>query len=206
MVLDDYDVFLPSELKATFYFKPGSYWIYYETGTGFSDSIWVVSARLDTLPILHKGSLDTLGYKETLQVTYQSIFFGSRFRHITESDENCAWFGGNACHWVIRANLNGAGNVTTSARIMGYPFKPMSYHPLREGGHGDQTIQLDSLFGQYRLDSSTFNNVHLTRINIDPTQQNAEAHRYFAHSIGVIRRHLPLGNIDWRLVRYKVVQ
>ena len=205
-VIENYDIFLPAELKADFYFKPGSYWIYREPASGFSDSIWVVSAILDTVPILHKGSRDTLGLQESLKVTYRSIFFGSRFQHFTESDENCVWFGGKVCHWIKRGNLNNSGTVTTSSRIMGYPFELNTQHLTSDGGTGDFILRMDSFFSTYAVDTQIFNCVHMTRINVDPTQQNSDARRYFARNVGVIRRHLPLGNIDWRLVRYRAIQ
>lgn len=205
---DSYDIWLPAAMKEDCYFLPGSYWVYYEPGTGFFDSIWVVSARLDTLPILHKGSRDTLGYKEQFEVTFQSIFFGSRFKHFSEVENNCIWFGDGttACHWVNRGNLNGKAEITTKSRIIGYPFVPGQIHPIGEGNAGDNYIRLDSNFLNYTLDSAVFPSVKMTFINIDPTQQNSQAHRYFAKGVGVVRRHLPLGNIDWRLIRFRAVQ
>jgi hypothetical protein len=65
---------------------------------------------------------------------------------------------------------------------------------------------MDSFFSTYAVDTQIFNYVNMTRINVDPTQQNSDARRYFARNVGVIRRHLPLGNIDWRLVRYRAIQ
>lgn len=206
--LNDYDIWLPDALKKDCYFLPGSYWVYHEPGTGYFDSIWVVSAKLDTLPILHKGKRDTLGFKEYFEVTYQSIFFGSRFKHFSEVEDNCVWFGsGDAtCYWVIRGNLDNQAKITASTRIIGYPTQLGDVHPTRVGGSSDNQIRFDSSFANYAMDTLNFPFVKMMHINIDPTQQNTEVHRYFGKSIGVVRRHLPLGNIDWRLIRYRAVQ
>jgi hypothetical protein len=202
-----YDVRLPQELKEMFFFKPGSYWIYFEPGTGFYDSIWVVSSKIDTTPILHKGSRDTLGLKESFQVTFQSIFFGSRFQHFSQVDENCVWYGSGVCYWINRGNLNSSNKLVSTTRIFGYPFNKKSQHPISLGNTTDAVILLDTILPAFELDSNmVFNQAHKTLVTIDPTQQNTEVHRYFVSGIGPIRRHLPKGNIDWRLIRHRVVQ
>jgi len=101
------NVWLPQELKDMFLFYPGSYWVFQLPGTDYEDSIFVIETILDTIPILHPGSREVIGYKERFSVKYASPFYGQIFEYRSESTDFCKHYGLNEpCHYVARQNYH----------------------------------------------------------------------------------------------------
>jgi hypothetical protein len=100
------DVWVPAELKSLFLFYPGSYWIMELPGTNFVDSVFVDSTRIDTIPILHPGSREVIGYKEQFTVRFVSPFYGRYTTFSTFSEDFCGTLGTiGPCHRIVKSNL-----------------------------------------------------------------------------------------------------
>lgn len=200
------DVWLPKELKDLFLFYPGSYWIMEAPGTEFIDSIFVDSTRVDTLPILHPGSREVIGYKERFTVRFVSPFYGRYYTFSTESEDFCGMFNEEGpCHRVIKSNLDGAFDVQVKSFIYHFPEFKGSTFPATEGVT-DNFVRIDSILPTYALADSLYRIVHRVTVDKDPSEQYQVSIRHLVPNVGLIRWQVPSFGFDWICVRYNSVQ
>lgn len=200
------DVWLPKELKDLFLFYPGSYWIMEAPGTEFIDSIFVDSTRVDTLPILHPGSREVIGYKERFTVRFVSPFYGRYYTFSTESEDFCGMFNEEGpCHRVIKSNLVGAFDVQVKSFIYHFPEFKGSTFPATEGVT-DNFVRIDSILPTYALADSLYRIVHRVTVDKDPSEQYQVSIRHLVPNVGLIRWQVPSFGFDWICVRYNSVQ
>lgn len=200
------DVWLPKEIKDLFLFYPGSYWVMELPGTDFVDSVFVDSTRIDTLPIIHPGSRDTVAYKERLSVRYVSPFYGRYYTFTTASKDYCEIFpDGGPCHRVTRILQNGSLDFVGQTYMFHFP-EALGKHYAAASSITDNQVRIDSILPTYSLADSTYKNVRKVIVNRDVTEQNQISVRHFAPGIGLIRWQVPEFGFNWICVRYGVKQ
>lgn len=200
------NLWLPADLKSYFLFYPGSYWIMLLPADNYVDSVYVEYARLDTLPIIHPGSRETLGYKERLTVSYFSTFYGRRFLFEASGEEFCTQRGNDLpCFTVYKKNVIGVPDTVTHQSAMVYfPYQPNRVLSAR--AKGSNTLKGDPILKSYLQADSTYNNVLRVTVSLDETEQSQVSIRHFAPNVGLIRWQVPDWGFDWMVIRYKVVQ
>lgn len=203
---DIQDVWLPKELKDMFLFYPGSYWVMELPGTDFVDSVFVDSTRIDTLPIIHPGSRDTVAYKERLSVRYVSPFYGWYYTFITESKDYCEIFlDGGPCHRVRRILQNGDLALVGQTYVYHFP-EALGQKYAAASSFTDNQVRIDSVLTTYSQADSIYQNVRKVIVDRDVTQQNQVSVRHFAPGVGLIRWQVPEFGFNWICVRYGVKQ
>jgi len=202
----DNNVWLPQELKDLFLVYPGSYWIFKELNTGYEDSIFVSATKLDTLPILHPGSRDTMGYKEFFVVTCISPFYGQTFEIATESPDYCQRLGPNApCHYVAQRNIKN-NKVERRSFIYFYPNGPGARWTTENDGLTFETIRIDSILPTFELQGQPYNQVRSVNITVDATLQHQASLRRIAPGVGIIQRKVDAMGWNWVVTRYHIVR
>lgn len=200
------NVWIPAELKSYFLFYPGSYWIMELPGTDFVDSVFVEFARLDTLPIQHPGSRETIGFKEKLTVSYFSPFYGRRYHFEVIGEAFCGQRGNDfPCFKAVKKNFRGTPDTLTSESTMAYyPFEPSRILPAQS--RGSNTLVADQLLDGYEQADSIYNQVLRVTVTVDETEQNQISVRHFAPGVGLLRWQVPDWGFNWVVTRYKTKQ
>ncbi|MFN3530365.1 MAG: hypothetical protein ACK417_10640 [Bacteroidia bacterium] len=203
--IEDNNVWLPQGLKDQFLFYPGTYWIVKELNTGFEDSIFVYETVLDTLPIRHPGSRDTIGYKERFRVTILIPFYGQHIEHLSVSADYEFQRAGHPHHYVNRRMIKNAA-VFRQNNIYFYPEAVKISIPISQFGMDPEQMRFDTIYPTYALLDSVYSNVRAIRLSNDPSLEYQESTRYFAPGIGIIRWVVPKMGWDWVCERYHVVR
>lgn len=175
-------------------------------GSDFVDSVFVEFARLDTIPIKHPGSRQTIGFKERLTVSYFSPFYARRYHFEVSSEEFCKQRGNTfPCFKAVKKNFKGNTDTITHESTMAYfPFEAGRVLPAQV--RGSNTLVADPLVQNYRQADSTYNNVLRVTVTFDETEQNQISVRHFAPGIGLLRWQVPDWGFNWVVVRYSVKQ
>jgi hypothetical protein len=203
--IEDNNVWLPQGLKDQFLFYPGSYWIVKELNSGFEDSIFVWETVLDTLPIRHPGSRDTIGYKERFRVTVLIPFYGQHIEHLSVSSDYEFQRGTNPHHYVNRRMIKNQA-VFRQNNIYFYPEVLNKSVPINQFGMDVEQMRFDTIYPTYTVMDSIYTDVRMISLTNDPSMEFQPSTRYFAPGIGMVRWVVPRMGWDWNCVRYEVVR
>lgn len=194
----EYYRFRLGEAKDYLWAKPGSYWIYKQTGTGILDTQIVTGFLYDSITV--KGTED---YSQHITIEYDKVYrvTTSSYRHWTYNDETID-MRPNAEHyknWVVI--LNREGSTVGNAAVFVYPV-------LIGNGYGNTSYEgMDSLM---IIQGKTYTNVAKFHTTIDGIWEDCPPYTasmyYWAKGVGLIKRIALNRSDNWELTEYNIIQ
>ena len=180
------------DMKAWYFFKEGTYWIYEEQNTGQLDTVIVYSNQ--------ENQFDTIYQFEWHATSSLGGFFDQWVN--TSWSGHCAEKISCNCHLVFKSRgIPGVG-VYEDRPFMFPHIKNNWVSNLWAGGLSTVvSIQETLEFGDF-----IFYEVVEYNTEIDATQNDNEVFYKFAKNIGMIEKKIPSLNEEWRLVEYGINQ
>ncbi len=198
------DILLPQIVKDYFVFKVGTYWIYQDSATGITDSVFVESA-------------DTYHYISPVYNSVDKYFYGNMesFKVGCESgnvgQEYTSWFSTSGAKldspqydtsiYIDGYRLEALTGHSGKGFVAYYPFTLGAPYHDYNGASVYLTVKADSLqVGSLKYyNTLTFNN------NMSALYNLAAVNWTFAPNIGLVQKQA-IGQKTWNLIRYHVVQ
>ncbi|MFZ4799806.1 MAG: hypothetical protein ACOYMA_20105 [Bacteroidia bacterium] len=190
-------VLIPEDMKARFYFKQGTYWIYKNIDNGEIDSMWVYISNNGIGPISKK--VHAFGWNKC----YES--FSYEMHNKTYSVNNYYINYGISLYPKDGNNLNNElFEIQQLSPLNNYKG---SYHIYVEGVNysnqqGADINYLDSIVND---EKKIFKNV----LNIyypNGTSSDIYSNMYYVKNIGLVKFVRSNDNSTWELIRYKINQ
>jgi hypothetical protein len=187
---DDNNAF--EDMKAWYYFKEGTYWIYEEQNTGQLDTVIVYSnqeIQVDTVRQFEWNSISTSG-SEIHQ------YVNTTWARDCHERLSCK------CQKVFVSQVLG-GDVTGEGAPFFYPHDVGNWSTnFLEDGITTLTSKSDSM----ELKGYTYYSIINYTNDTDYMSFDLPAEYVFARNIGLIRKKIPALNQDWQLIESEIYQ
>lgn len=183
---------------------PGSYWIYQEDSTGWSDSVYVKSVEIDTVALLSPGNRnDTLCLTERMTVTMHTPFFG--FDHIYRSALDLqAWIRDpNGPHFTMTRRSFHNNRLQPVGTIFYWP--PIPNNSFQQSAGGLASLTQEAPTSVVLGNGLQFDQVSTVEIDLDPSEFNQNTRYQLAPLTGMIGRISLSNNLYWEAVRGRFV-
>jgi hypothetical protein len=190
-------VLIPADMKARFYFKEGTYWIFKNIESGEIDSIWVYISNNGIGPISKK--IHAYGWNKC----YESFIY--EMHNKTYSQNNYYVNFGISLFPKDGNNLNnelfGIQQLSPMNNYKG------SYHIYIEGEKysNEQGADINFMDSIVTDENITYKNI----LNIyypNGTSNDIYSNMYYAKNIGLVKFIRSNDNSTWELIRYNVNQ
>ncbi len=196
------DILLPQIVKDYFVFKVGTYWIYQDSATGITDSVYVKKARDYISPQYNSQDNYFYGTIEGFNVECESANFGQEFT---------AWYSTSGakldspqydtCLFIDGFRDEALTGHGGTGFVAYYPFTLHAQYHWWDGAvveFIDKAEVLD-LNGYKYLNTITFNN------NKSSLYDDASVYWTFSPHVGLIQKRA-IGQKTWNLIRYLTIQ
>ncbi|MBW7845603.1 MAG: hypothetical protein H3C45_08175 [Bacteroidia bacterium] len=189
-------VLIPEDMKARFYFKEGTYWIYKNINTGETDSMWVWLSQNKIEPTNPKIS------QKGLNKCYEWFSFQTRNKlYINEYYSN-----------ISSGSRPKDGNNLNDEHIYIKEFSPLNNY------RGDFRIEIKGSTYETQTDAEILfedsilteeNLIYKNILNLKYPSTNTNdiySDMYYAKNIGLVKFVRSNDNSTWELIRYKINQ
>ncbi len=191
-------VYIPEDMKARFYFKEGTYWIYKNINTGETDSVWVYISNNGI------GTVNRKVYSYGWNKCYEVFFYQTY---------NKKYFNQGIYYEQIGISLYPKdGNNLTNEIFEIQQLSPAtnyrgSYHIYVEGNEyfNDQGAVIQNLDSIITSENSVYKDI----LNIYypfGTTRDIYNNMYYSKNIGLIKFELSSDNSVWELIRFHIIQ
>lgn len=187
---DDDNAF--EDMKAWYYFKEGTYWIYEEQNTGQLDTVIVYSNQ--------ENQFDTIYQFEW----YASSSLGDMLHQWVNTSWSDACPGRLSCNCqlVFKSRVSNGEFIGEDRPFMFPHFTNNWVSNWLAPGKSIVTANYDSL----QLGNELFYSVVEFDTEIDDTQNDHQVYYKYAQNVGMIEKKIPALNEEWRLVEYGINQ
>ncbi len=188
---------MPKEMYDYGYFLPGTYWVYEDSVSGAIDSVWVWDAYkgIDTLGRNNSNGLDA-GIYDWFEIKTTSTHFNCDYYYWANSSRVAA----NKYYHLYREIIS--PSIISESISFFYPPEvgKMLFN------YGDDTLQVKNFFSNIIMNTQEFSNAAIMRQSQNSTEEDKESFFTYAQKSGLIEKKIPLGNENWKLIRYNVIQ
>lgn len=190
-------VLIPEDMKARFYFKEGTYWIYKNTATGETDSMWVWQGENNITNVNPKW------YTKGLNKCYESFSFIVK----NNSYNGNTYYSGIGV--VIHPNdglnrLDELFEITETSPLNNFRG---DFRIAVRGSKYETQTDAEVLFADSILtkDNQTYKNILNLKYPFTNTV-DIYSEMYYAKNIGLVKFTRSNDNSTWELIRYKINQ
>lgn len=191
-------VLIPQDMKARFYFKEGTYWIYKNISTGEIDSIWVFYSEIRIEPTSRK--IFAHGWKKC----YESFDIRTRNKMFYQSDKYYTNYGISLYPIDELNSKNELFGIREVSPVTNFrtQFRIEIIGNNYENQSGFEINIVDSINLSTNMSFRDVLNLNYP----NGTSNDMYNEMYYAKNIGLVKFTRSNDNSTWELIRYKINQ
>ncbi|GAG76676.1 unnamed protein product [marine sediment metagenome] len=187
--------YMTAELKETFKFKEGTYWVFEDTVNGWKDCVYVTKY---TYNVLSEDDADPTKPRDSYEIYFSSSFSGIKYKdqsgYWSSSDPDIA-----SGDFNTRGVYDPADNLIYTEVIYHSPTTKNEYYDA------DKTIQVVSTSATVTIGSTNYGNAVKVHFQSNNILDEEESYYYFVKNIGLAKKELINLNQTWTLTDFLVV-
>jgi len=194
-----YTIPLPQVLKDYGYFLPGTYWVYQDSASHATDSVYVIAASCGNNNVSQSQNLGYTGSFGYLNEKWGGTH-ESEINNLSV-DMNDARSGGPALLWMdktVGSTLIGKNLLMTDSWTPGY-----TVYPATESAG---CLEFINLYDSLKVLNTSYKKVIQVYDRKNILHQNNRTNIYISKNQGIIRKVLLDSNKVWNLIRSHIVQ
>jgi hypothetical protein len=198
-----YNLPLPPDALAFAFFKPGSYWVYQDSATRHTDSVFVTAISQSTNSICC-AEAQSAGYGGTFghfQCAYQSTYDQAVYENGAERDD--LPINDKVTNiWRMKFIQN---HLNSSTTLLNIPYTLNTVLQFSTESTADAIVVVTDS-SSYTYNSVLLSNVLVITHSHDAFYNQSPTKYFLKKGYGILRKEIPDSNRVWNLIRCNIVQ